>query len=520
MAKLLIFRGDTRLDQRELTRETVRIGRGAQNDLVLEDAGKGVSRNHAEIRFEGGRYTLVDLGSQNGIWVSGSRVPSVVLEPGVSVAVGPYRLMLEAPAAAPVAAVAAIPDVDTGPIEPTQFSVPVPVDLDSLGSPPKKQEPAAAVAEKRAASVAKEPPRKERIKESPVTKPQPSPLNTGMLAGVGALVLVAAVGFTAYKMMRTPAPGAWDSSVAQALIASGKCQEALDTQIAPALQKNPSEPQALKLKDECGQKLAPAASATTSSIPPPPSLDDRLNEAEPLLQTNAAAECQKGLDIINAVVAEDATNQRAKDMAAKAAACINPTTKPAAPAVAAAEKSAVPIPPSQGGLEVIQGETDKVYKARMATARKKYEDAVAVLASQKYSQAAAQFAELMNDVPSGYLDLQQRREEARAGMRAEGKAALEAAQTADGKDNYDAAIAGYRNAHQLDPNIQVDALIQRVNDRKLAAGRKRCTDGLLDFSLGNNPVALPALQEAVRLLPQTDACAVKARAALQQLLGK
>jgi predicted component of type VI protein secretion system len=516
VAKLLIFRGDTRLDERELTRETVRIGRGAQNDLVLEDPGKGVSRNHAEIRFEGGRYTLVDLGSQNGIWVSGSRVPSVVLEPGVSAAVGPYRLMMEAPVAAPVAAVAAISDIDTAPIEPTQFSVPVPVDLDSLGAPPKKQESAPPAAEKRAGPVVKEPPRKERIKESTVTKPQPSSLNTGVLAGIGALVLVAAVGFTAYKLMRKPAPAAWDSSVAQALIGSGKCQEALDTQINPALQRNPTEAQALKLKDECGQKLAQTASATTSSIPPPPSLDDRLNEAEPLLQTNVAAECQKGLDIINAVLAEDATNQRAKDMGAKATACITPP-KAAAPAAAAVERPAVPVPPSQGGLEVIQGETDKAYKARMAAARKKYEDAVAVLASQKYSQAAAQFAELMNDVPSGYLDLQQRREEARAGMRAEGKAALEAAQGADAKDNYDAAIAGYRNAHQLDPSIQVDALIQRVTDRKLAAGRSKCTQGLLDFSLGNNAAALPALRDAVRLLPQTDPCYATARARLQQL---
>ena len=519
MAKLLIFRGDTRLDERELARETVRIGRGAQNDLVLEDPGKGVSRNHAEIRFEGGRYTLVDLGSQNGIWVSGARVPSVVLEPGVSAAVGPYRLMVEAPVAAPAAAVAGISDVDTAPIEPTQFSVPVAVDLESLGSGPKKQEPAPPVAEKRSAPAATEAPRKERIKASTATTSQPSSPNTRVVYGIAALLLVAAVGFIAYKVMRKPVPAAWDSSVAQALIASGKCQEALDTQIAPALQKNPSEPQALKLKEECSQKLVQASSPATSSIPPAPSLDDRLNEAEPLLQANVAAECQKGLDIINAVIAEDATNQRAKDMAAKATACINPT-KPAAPAVAVTEKPAVPVPPSQGGLEVIQGETDKAYKARMAAARKKYEDAVAVLASQKYAQAAAQFAELMNDVPSGYLDLQQRREEARAGMRAEGKAALEAAQAADAKDNYDAAIAGYRNAHQLDANIQVDALIQRVADRKLAAGRKKCTDGLLDFSLGNNPAATAALQDAVKLLPQTDACSAKARAALQQLSGK
>jgi predicted component of type VI protein secretion system len=514
VAKLLIFRGDTRLDERELTRETVRIGRGPQNDLVLEDPGKGVSRNHAEIRFEGGRYTLVDLGSQNGIWVSGSRVPSVVLEPGVGAAVGPYRLVLEAPVAAPVVAVAAISDVDTAPIEPTQFSVPVPVDLDSLG--PKKQKPVPPVAEKRPAP---EPPRKEGIKESTVTKPQPSSVDPRMLAGIGALLLVAAVGFTAYKLMRKSTPAAWDSSVAQALIASGKCQEALNTQINPALQRDPNNQQAVTLRDECNRTLAQVTSIATSSIPAAPTIDERLNEAEPLLQANIAAECQKGLDIINAVVAEDATNQRAKDLALKANACINPT-KPVVPAAATAEKAAVPVPPSQGGLEVIQGETDKAYKARMAAARKKYDDAVAVLASQKYSQAAAQFVELMNDVPSGYLDLQQRREEARAGMRAEGKAALEAAQGAEAKDNYDAAIAGYRNAHQLDPNIQVDGLIQRVTDRKLAAGRKRCTDGLLDFSLGNNPAALPALQDAVRLLPQTDACAAKARAALQQLSGK
>src|SRR6476620_1475242 len=99
MPKLLIFRGEAQLNARELTEKIVRIGRGAQNDIVLEDPGKGVSRNHAEIRFEGGRYTLVDLQSQNGIWVSGERVPSVVLEPGVSAALGPFRLVVEAPAA-------------------------------------------------------------------------------------------------------------------------------------------------------------------------------------------------------------------------------------------------------------------------------------------------------------------------------------------------------------------------------------------------------------------------------------
>ena len=517
MAKLLIFRGDTQLDERELAGKTVRIGRGPQNDLILEDPGKGVSRNHAEIRFEGGRYTLVDLGSQNGIWVSGSRVPSVVLDPGVSAAVGPYRLFVEAPVAvAPAGVVAPSSNIDTAPIEATQFSErPASLNLDDLVSAPKKQD--APVVEKRPAPAAKEPTRKDRVNEPPIVKPQPSSLNTRMLAAIAALVLVAASAFIAYKLMRKPVSPEWDSSVAQALIASGKCQEALDTQINPALQKDPNNQQAVTLRDECNRTVAQVTSIATSSVPATPTVDDKLNEAEPLLQANVAADCQKALDIVNAVLVEDANNQRAKDLAARANTCITPAKPPGTPAVASAEKPAVLVPPSQGGLELIQGETDKAYKTRIGNARKKYDDAVAVLAAQKYGQALTLFNELMNEVPSGYLDLQAKRDEARAGMRAEGKAALDAAQAADGRDNFDAAVDAYRRAHQLDPSIQVDAAIKGVGDRKLTAGKNKCTQGLLDFSLGNNPAAIPALQEAVRLLPPTEPCYAKARAALQQL---
>src|SRR5438445_11969357 len=83
VARLLVLRGDSLDREIELTGQTVRIGRSPQSDLVLDDAGKSVSRNHAEIRFEGGRYVLIDLESQNGVWVAGSRVPYVVLEPNV-----------------------------------------------------------------------------------------------------------------------------------------------------------------------------------------------------------------------------------------------------------------------------------------------------------------------------------------------------------------------------------------------------------------------------------------------------
>ena len=97
MAKLRVLRGETIHAEFELKGQTARIGRSPENEIVLEDPGKGVSRTHAEIRFDEGRYVLVDHQSQNGIWVSGSRVSSVVLAPHVVASVGPFRLMIETP---------------------------------------------------------------------------------------------------------------------------------------------------------------------------------------------------------------------------------------------------------------------------------------------------------------------------------------------------------------------------------------------------------------------------------------
>jgi pSer/pThr/pTyr-binding forkhead associated (FHA) protein/tetratricopeptide (TPR) repeat protein len=524
VAKLLIFRGDTQLDERQLSEQTVRIGRAPGNDLILEDPGKGVSRNHAEIRFEGGRYTLVDLGSQNGIWVSGTRVPSVTLEPGVSAALGPYRLMIEAPAAVtPAVAVAPISNIDTAPIELTQFSErsAAPLNLDNLVPAPEKQEPAAAPVAKRPAPPAKEPARRERpVKAPPVAKDQPSSMNARIIGGIAVLLLVAVSAFIAYRVMRKPPPPAWDAGVAQALIASGKCQEALDTQINPALQANPGNQQAATLRDECNRTLAQVTSSTTSTVPPsPPTAEEKLNQAEPLLQANVAADCQRALDAINAVLAEDANNQRAKDLAARANTCINPAPVKSGSAQVSVpvDKPAAAVPPSRGGLDIIQGETEKAYKARMDAAKKKYDDAVAVLASQKYTQAWTLFNELMNEVPSGYLELQQRRDEARAGMRAEGKIALTAAEAAENRGDLDTAWDQVRRARQLDPGPQTDAAAQRISNSRTTLGRKKCDEGKVAFLYRDSATAIPALQEAIRLLPANDPCVATAKEYLQKL---
>lgn len=119
----LVITGDDGLERVvELGAGTLRIGRGARNDIVLPDANKGVSRAHAELRFEEGRYVIVDLQSQNGTWVNGQRVQRAELPPGGEITVGMYHLRRtdgERPTSTPVSTAAigskSSPPTDTWP---------------------------------------------------------------------------------------------------------------------------------------------------------------------------------------------------------------------------------------------------------------------------------------------------------------------------------------------------------------------------------------------------------------------
>ncbi|MER6185048.1 FHA domain-containing protein [Streptomyces sp. NPDC001652] len=72
---------------RPLPSRTVRIGRAADNDLVIDDLV--VSRRHAELRAHpDGTYEIADLGSHNGTYLNGSPVTSARLGPGDVVGIG------------------------------------------------------------------------------------------------------------------------------------------------------------------------------------------------------------------------------------------------------------------------------------------------------------------------------------------------------------------------------------------------------------------------------------------------
>ncbi|WP_344135945.1 ATP-binding cassette domain-containing protein, partial [Luedemannella flava] len=84
----------------------VRIGRGAGNDIALADLA--VSRRHAELRRVGDAYEVVDLGSSNGVFYNGQRVPRARLAPGDRISIGRHQLVFDGQALHEF--------VDTGPV--------------------------------------------------------------------------------------------------------------------------------------------------------------------------------------------------------------------------------------------------------------------------------------------------------------------------------------------------------------------------------------------------------------------
>jgi hypothetical protein len=66
------------------------IGRSPDCDIFLDDVT--VSRNHAALLDQGGRFAIEDQGSLNGTYVNRRRVESAELEDGDEIQIGKYRL--------------------------------------------------------------------------------------------------------------------------------------------------------------------------------------------------------------------------------------------------------------------------------------------------------------------------------------------------------------------------------------------------------------------------------------------
>lgn len=118
------------------------IGRDSSNEIVINDAE--VSRRHARLTFQGGKYVLEDLGSTNGTFVNGQRLAGPrVLKAGEVVSLGEqivlvYEVTTNDPGATMVSprAAAAVPSV------PRPATPPPPPPADYVGSVPASPAPA------------------------------------------------------------------------------------------------------------------------------------------------------------------------------------------------------------------------------------------------------------------------------------------------------------------------------------------------------------------------------------------
>jgi len=84
------------------------IGRDSTNPVAINDTE--VSRKHARMMFQGGKYVLEDLGSTNGTFVNGQRLAGpVVLKPGDVVSLGEQIVLMYDAIASDAGATIAVP---------------------------------------------------------------------------------------------------------------------------------------------------------------------------------------------------------------------------------------------------------------------------------------------------------------------------------------------------------------------------------------------------------------------------
>jgi predicted component of type VI protein secretion system len=73
--------------------DQIDVGRDSTNEIVINDAE--ISRRHARLTFQGGKYVLEDLGSTNGTFVNGQRLAGPrVLKAGEVVSFGEQIVMI------------------------------------------------------------------------------------------------------------------------------------------------------------------------------------------------------------------------------------------------------------------------------------------------------------------------------------------------------------------------------------------------------------------------------------------
>ncbi|MEQ8819518.1 MAG: FHA domain-containing protein [Sumerlaeia bacterium] len=95
MPEIIVKLGDQVVQRYKMDKDVLSIGRARDNDIVVENLS--VSRNHARIRHEGGRFVLTDLNSANGSFVNGVKISKAELKDDDIISIGKHKLHFISP---------------------------------------------------------------------------------------------------------------------------------------------------------------------------------------------------------------------------------------------------------------------------------------------------------------------------------------------------------------------------------------------------------------------------------------
>ncbi|MCZ2127706.1 MAG: FHA domain-containing protein [Anaerolineales bacterium] len=164
--------------------EQLIIGRDAGNGVAINDSE--VSRKHARLTFQGGKYVLDDLGSTNGTFVNGQRLTApAVLKAGDVVSLGEQIVLMYEALMADAGATVAISR------RAVQQAVPQP----TYSAPPQPQPTYSAPPQPQPTHSA--PPQPQPTYAPPPSAPKKAANKTVLIAaGAGALILICScIGF-------------------------------------------------------------------------------------------------------------------------------------------------------------------------------------------------------------------------------------------------------------------------------------------------------------------------------------
>ncbi len=128
--------------------DQITIGRDSSNGIVINDAE--ISRRHARLTFQGGKYILEDLGSTNGTFVNGQRLAGPrVLKPGEVVSFGEQIVLVFEATTFDAGATVVSPRAAAVPSASRPIAPPPPAPADYAGSVPASPVSTSVTTEKR-----------------------------------------------------------------------------------------------------------------------------------------------------------------------------------------------------------------------------------------------------------------------------------------------------------------------------------------------------------------------------------